>query len=551
MAQFNKNAQDFLNQERTLFEVPMIANKNGEVVEEANRFPVDSVILTGIGTSAVSNSNPFPISDAGGSLTVDGHVGLDTGTNSIGTVGINSGTNKIGSVTINTGAGNSAVSINNPLAVQVGFQTFRSVNTTPVTDYNPLPVYLSDIEHTSKNRLKVSPFETTFFNTFQYGIETDVWDTRVSLGGSATHDPTRNNVIMSVGLTTGSQVIRQTRNVLRYVPGRQSQATFAVIFTPPTTGIRRRIGVFEENDGFFFEDDGSGDNGYYCVIRSSTSGITTDIRVPRNQWNGDRLDGTGISSITASASAQQLVTFDYEWYGAGQVKVGFSINGKTHTIHTFNHANLLNLPWCRTPFLPIRVELTNVVGVATTSHIMYQGSNSVLSEGTPDKLGIAQNIESPITGYTIATAQTYYPLVSIRLKSTALKGIVLPTFFQAATLYSTGGGSNAVVVSLGYKLIRNATLTGGTWVDMQDSNAFTQYNRTATGIGTNGVDLDSGFIVGGGGGTGVRLDKDTVYQLGRSGIGTISDTLTLAVAVLDPGVTNAIAYGAMTWIEQR
>jgi hypothetical protein len=86
---------------------------------------------------------------------------------------------------------------------------------------------------------------------------------------------------------------------------------------------------------------------------------------------------------------------------------------------------------------------------------------------------------------------------------------------------------------------------------MPDENSFTQYNRTTTGIGTDGVDLDSGIIVGGGGGTGIRLDKDTVYQLGRSGIGTISDTLTLAVAVLDVGVTNAVAYGAMTWIEQR
>lgn len=61
MAQFNKNTQDFLNQERSLFEVPMIANKNGEVVEEANRFPVDSVILTGIGTSAVAIDNPLAV----------------------------------------------------------------------------------------------------------------------------------------------------------------------------------------------------------------------------------------------------------------------------------------------------------------------------------------------------------------------------------------------------------------------------------------------------------------------------------------------------------
>ena len=40
MAQFNKNEQDFLNQERTLFEVNMIANKNGKVVTVDNPFPV-------------------------------------------------------------------------------------------------------------------------------------------------------------------------------------------------------------------------------------------------------------------------------------------------------------------------------------------------------------------------------------------------------------------------------------------------------------------------------------------------------------------------------
>jgi len=40
MAQFNKNTQDFLDQERTLFEVNMIANKNGKVVTVDNPFPV-------------------------------------------------------------------------------------------------------------------------------------------------------------------------------------------------------------------------------------------------------------------------------------------------------------------------------------------------------------------------------------------------------------------------------------------------------------------------------------------------------------------------------
>jgi hypothetical protein len=455
-------------------------------------------------------------------------------------------------VVVNTGIGTSAVSDQNSFPVSLHYVGFGASTTTTVSDDKPLPTYLANIDYTSKNRLKTSNYQTIFFNTFQYGIETDVWDTRVSFGASVYHDPNKNAVVMQVGIDTGSEVIRQSRNVMRYIPGRASQLTYAVIFTDPAPGVRRRIGLFEQNDGFYFEDDGSANpNQYYCVVRSSTSGISTEIRVPRSEWNGDKLDGTGPSGIVADANTQQLVTFDYEWYGAGQVRVGFVINGTTHHIHTFNHANIATLPWCATPFLPIRLEHTNVLGIASTSHIMYQGSNSLTQEGTPDKLGIAQNVGTAVTGKILPTAQIYYPLLSIRLKSTALKGVVLPAFFHAASLFVSGSGSNAATVSLGYRLIKNVTLNGGTWVDMPDSNSFTQYNRTSTGIGSDGTDLDSGFIIGGGGGTGVRLDDHTFYQIGRSGIGTITDTLTIAVAVLDTGVTNAIAYGSMTWIEQR
>jgi hypothetical protein len=65
MAQFNKNEQDFLNQERTLFEVNMIANKNGEVVTLDNPFPVTGTV--GISTlSTVSVTLPTTSTDAFG-----------------------------------------------------------------------------------------------------------------------------------------------------------------------------------------------------------------------------------------------------------------------------------------------------------------------------------------------------------------------------------------------------------------------------------------------------------------------------------------------------
>ena len=54
MAQWNKNEQDFLNQERTLFEVPLIATRDGNVVDEYNRFPV-SINSDAFGRTRVSN----------------------------------------------------------------------------------------------------------------------------------------------------------------------------------------------------------------------------------------------------------------------------------------------------------------------------------------------------------------------------------------------------------------------------------------------------------------------------------------------------------------
>jgi|694.fasta_scaffold13757_9 hypothetical protein len=436
-----------------------------------------------------------------------------------------------------------------PQPASIGFGTFGSTGIVTVTNVHPLPTYLENIEVSSKGRLKVTTPETIFFNTFQYGIETDVWDTRVSVGGTAVWDYIISGVGMSVTSSAGSEVIRQTKNVMRYIPGRPAEIAFAVRLEQPKSGVRRRFGLFDGQDGFYFEDDG-GD--YACVMINSNgpSGIITE-RYSRSQWNGDKLDGNGPSGIVASPSAQQMIVMEYEWYGAGQIKFHYEINGKVHTIHTINTGNRLPYPWSKTPFLPIRLEIKNTTGVSTGPHYLYQGSNSLVSEGFTEKLGIAQNVGTAVTGRILPVAQTYYPLISIRLKSTALTGIVLPTFFQAASLYQASPSQNATVISLGYKLIRNANLTGGAWVDMPDENAFTQYNRTATGIGTAGIDLDSGFIIGGNSGSGIRLDKDTVYQIGRSGIGTISDTLTLAVAVLDSGVTNAVAYGAMTWIEQR
>jgi hypothetical protein len=395
---------------------------------------------------------------------------------------------------------------------------------------------LGNADFTSKGRLKVSPYQTVFFNTFQYGKETDVWDESTANGGVATHDPTGSEVDMAVTSTLNSEVIRQTIHTMRYIPSRTSTLSFSVKLNLPVAGIRKRFGLFNGSDGFYFEDDGSGD--YFCCIINS-GGTPSLQRVGRAQWNGDKLDGNGPSGVIADPTKQQMVSFEYEWYGAGQVKFGWVIDGKTIIVHTFNTANVLVNAWSRTPFLPIRIEIKNTTGgQAGGPFYIYQGSNSLVSEGQPEKLGIAQNIQTAITGLDTGAANTYRPLISIRLKATQLQGIVLPSYFQVATIDNT---------NVYYRLVRNVTLTGGTWNDMPDDNSFAQYNVTATSF-TGGTTLDAGFVIGGSGGGPIRIDKDTQFQIGRSSIGTVSDTLTLVAAA---STSNKSAIASMTWIEQR
>jgi len=393
------------------------------------------------------------------------------------------------------------------------------------TDWRP--------QFSDNNRLKIAPFQTVFFNTFQYGKESDVWDESLVGVATATYNANSSNVVMEVGSTAGSKVVRQTKNVMRYIPGRPATLAFAVRLDTPQVGIRRRFGLFNETDGAYFEDDGGT---YSYVIRSSTSGITTETRVTRENWNGEKFDGNGYTGVTADATKQQMISINYEWYGAGSVTFNWLMAKETIPSHTFDNSNVNSSVWCRTPFLPIRVEIENVTGVAGT-HYLYQGSNSLIQEGEPEKLGILESVANPITGTTLAAANTFYPVVSLRLKPDQLSAVALLRSLQTATNDNT---------NVYWRLIENPTLTGASWIDHPDPNSFTQYDTSATDT-TGGNIVLSGFTISGGSSL-VDIDDKAALQIGRTGIGTISDIYTLACA--SPN-TNKKALAVLNWIEQR
>ena len=188
-------------------------------------------------------------------------------------------------------------------------------------------------------------------------------------------------------------------------------------------GASTRAGLYSEQDGFFFEYDGSGIfacrqwststlRGNIAVTRYNSTVTGTDtifrkqlvsgdkivirgqtyrilqiasdtsmtiapayrgasqpnvkvrkvqiIKVPQSQWNLDKFDGTGPSGHLFDPSKMQMTYIDYSWYGAGTIRYGFrGQSGKITWCHEISNNNTNLAAYQRSGNLPARYEAIN------------------------------------------------------------------------------------------------------------------------------------------------------------------------------------------------
>lgn len=83
-------------------------------------------------------------------------------------------------------------------------------------------------------------------------------------------------------------------------------------------------------------------------------------RIPRSQWNMDRADGTGPSGYNLDISKMQMAYIDYTWYGAGFIRFGFrAVNGDIIYCHKMPNNNVNTSAYMRSGNLPARFEAIN------------------------------------------------------------------------------------------------------------------------------------------------------------------------------------------------
>ncbi len=387
-------------------------------------------------------------------------------------------------------------------------------------------------------RMRISQPFTLFDSSHRYK-DNNLWESLIVGTGSTVGFVTTEGLInIGIGTTAGCSVIRETTKVFSYQPGKSLLTLNTFVPNSPKENLRQRIGYFGADNGLYFEVDGTT---AYFVERSLSTGTST--RVAQSDWNVDKLDGTGPSGITLDLTKSQILWMDIEWLGLGTVRMGFVINGQMVHCHSFHHANLIQSTYITTASLPLRYEIANT-GVTTSSSTLKQVCSTVISEGGYELNGLQQAVGTPITApYTLSVAGTFYPIISIRLKSTPdrLDAIVILT---ALSLMGVNNGIN-----YNWQVRASGTTTGGTWTSAGDDSAV-EYKLNGTGI-TGGRILASGFFNSANQGSpSINILKEALFkfQLERNGLTGTPYELTVVVAA-SPISSSEEVYAAMDWEE--
>jgi len=398
-------------------------------------------------------------------------------------------------------------------------------------------------------RLKTSNPFTLFDSSHRYR-DNGLWSTHILGSGSVVFNEYQGLIDLNLGDASGDEIIRETTKVFSYQPGKSLLIMNTFVMNDAREHLRQRVGYFGDENGIFLELFG-----YQLsfVERSLVTGSVTETAVSQSNWNGDKLDGTGPSGITLDITKAQIFWMDIEWLGLGTVRVGFVINGQFITCHSFHHANLITSTYITTASLPLRYEITNTDDVQGGGSSMKQVCSTVISEGGYQLNGAQQAVGTPIqTSKTLATAGTYYPIVSLRLKSlqntpassvNRLDAIVILTAACIMPDISNSNGSP----NLNWRLVQSAVTSGGTWTSAGIDSAV-EYNLTATSV-SGGRVLGSGYMATSNQSVAaVNILKEALFRSQLERDGTTGQTYQLVLEV-SASETNAKVLGSLDWEE--
>lgn len=370
--------------------------------------------------------------------------------------------------------------------------------------------------------LRVSSSSIVGGYEYTNGDMADLFQDISLVGGSIIWNQQAAQTILSVSSTTGSTAIRTTNRYHYYQPGVGNLIiiTLAHGDTGKANNVRR-WGYFDTQNGPYFELNGTTLN---VVLRSYTTGTLVETRIPQSQWNGDKLDGTGISQMTIDVTKANFYFIDYAWLGVGPVRMGvLSPDGARWICHTYENPNNNLGAYMATGSLPLRWENFNTDTTASTSEMKTICAAIYAESGINYTFWRYADIEREVP----VEVTTNTPIFSMKVKPGSRIGI----YPECLNALVSGGDVKLTIVD-------DATLTGATWSITGGGVALGDIGATAA---VGGEKFKTWYAT-----TGVtRLDLKPIYETNDEGYHRLADdsdsyTFTLLATKLS-GTTVTIA----------
>ena len=359
----------------------------------------------------------------------------------------------------------------------------------------------------------------TMMGNYVFGGEAKVTDNFSPVevdGGSVTYDTTRKSVKVGFDLAsvTALTFAGNTSNTYHpYIPGSSHlwQGTF-LLNSPAsgdgTNGAIRRWGLFDADNGFFFQVGKDGytkgtasttDQGFCVVIRSKTSGSVVNTVIQSSDFNGDKLDGSGRSQQEFDLEKNNQYWIDIQWHGAGRVRFGTYLNGERIIMHTYYAGNIETAAMSQTASLPSCTSI-KTAGTPLTELYIESWAQSVWTESNKDlnELGKPVTYASTHQSVTANVDSDWNYLFSIAPKEVLPDGRVDHALFMptSITAYALDlSATNGVDAVIDLKAEVNTILNHSNWVDIPTTAVQVSYPLAGDSAyeGTGKIQLNEMF----------------------------------------------------------
>jgi len=315
------------------------------------------------------------------------------------------------------------------------------------------------------SRFRVSSPNVIFNSMEPLAAKSDIWSEATS--GAATIAYVANTSAHKLETTaaSGDKATRSSKKLAEYVPGTSLLVFLTGVMGAGATNSRQRMGLFDDQNGLFFEQR---DGVIGVTLRTYTSGTAVDTHISQASWNIDKFDGTGPSGYTIDPTKANIFIIDLQWLGVGRVRFGFDVDGIAYYCHEILNANAKTTVYMTTPRLPVRYEVVNV-DASTALDDFRQICSAVITEGDVSSDPFPRSVNNGITG--IGTSTTIKPVLSIRLKSAYVnKANIRPKNISITT---TSKSDHL------YQIWLNPTLTGASFADV---DGIAQKDVAASGV---------------------------------------------------------------------